>query len=110
MSDDVNDPADHDGDESVEPEEQEAAGDEEDAPRAVVETALDRGADALVFGHLVLHYESRDVTLFLDGGSALRLLAMFARRRTSGSTTGSIRQRRRRYKGGWCSTCSSRWR
>jgi len=84
MSDDVNDPADHDGDESVEPEEQEAAGDEEDAPRAAVETAMDRDANALVFGRLVLHYQSRDVTLVLDGAAALRLLAMLARRRASG--------------------------
>lgn len=88
MSDDVNEPADTD-DQTVEPEQEELAGESEAAaegaaPQAAVETATGYDTNALVFGRLVLHYESRDVTLILDGASALRLLAMFAQRRSSG--------------------------
>ena len=38
-----------------------------------------------VFGTVTLHYPERDVRVVLDGATALRLLSMFARRRTGPS-------------------------
>lgn len=38
----------------------------------------------LTVGQLTLHYPSRDVTVWLDGDAALRLLTMFALRREGG--------------------------
>lgn len=34
-----------------------------------------------VIGRLTLHYESRDVKFLIDGAAAMRIMAMFARRR-----------------------------
>lgn len=45
-------------------------------------TVMDR--NRLMLGQLILHYPSRDVTVYLDGEAALRVLKMFEQRRQGG--------------------------
>ena len=49
------------------------------------DAGLPASPNSRVFGTVTLHYPERDVRVVLDGATALRLLSMFARRRTGPS-------------------------
>ncbi len=68
-------------DEPIEPDDEHAAdetGQEVSLPRTSRRVCSDRNAE--VIGMLTLHYPARDVEVFLDGDSAVRLLTIFKRR------------------------------
>lgn len=54
---------------------------DDEEPADTTREARVQAINRAVLGQLVLHYESRDVTVVLDGDAGLRVMAMFANRK-----------------------------